>query len=339
MASIRTEVTEITTGLAMLGLGDLDWALAARPAELVNVTDAHWDRLTDARSDASFSDDFARAWANGTAFLRARDGLRGRVPDRIEWKGPHKMIDVADVPVDLRIDRVYLVSCKYLSKVLANLSPAGLFDLNLGLVTRAAGRPSDWFAAVAPRELEELYASARGAIGTEGLPDRLADLTRAGRDRLKSALGRTLPAPVVEPYAALVRTVAERSSDRWAATLGDLAVRERLLWRLLRFGTAPYFVLGSSGRSGSAPMRLRVDTPWDWRQQFRLRAFEVWPEPAGQPTVRWQASVTDRSTGTDRSVRGHVEVRWSHGRFSGAPEAKVYLDTPHQDVPGYHELI
>jgi len=38
-------------------------------------------------------------------------------------------------------------------------------------------------------------------------------------------------------------------------------------------------------------------------------------------------------------VQGHVEIRWSHGRFSGAPEAKVYLDTPHANVPVFHPLV
>jgi hypothetical protein len=45
-----------------------------------------------------------------------------------------------------------------------------------------------------------------------------------------------------------------------------------------------------------------------------------------------------RATGEERTVEGHVELRWSHGRFSGPPEAKVYLDTPHEQVPGYHPL-
>ena len=84
---------------------------------------------------------------------------------------------------------------------------------------------------------------------------------------------------------------------------------------MLRLTGAPYFVLGSSGATS---LRLRIDTPWDWRQRFKLKAFEVWGEPAGQPLVRWQAAVTDLESGTDRSVRGHVEVRWSHGRFRGA---------------------
>ena len=61
--------------------------------------------------------------------------------------------------------------------------------------------------------------------------------------------------------------------------------------------------------------------------------------PAGQPKVEWVARYRTRDgTGETRSVRGHVEVRWSHGRFAQPPEAKVYLDTPIEQVPGYHPL-
>jgi hypothetical protein len=344
MASLRTEVTEITTGLAMLGLGDLDWALAARPTEVHGVDEAAWDRLTAARDAGDHDADFARAWDNGLAFLRADDALRSRVPARIEWKGPDKLPLVTDVPADLRIDRVYLVSCKYLSKVLHNLAPSGLFDG--GLTGATVGKAGDWFAQVAPSELQRFYASARDEIAGSGLPgatelahlpERVGDLARTGRDLLKSALGRTLPDAAADAYGDLARAVAERSADRWSSALGDRADRERLLWRLLRIGSAPYYVLGASSAS-APPMRLRIDTAWDWQQRYRLTAFEVWPEPAGQAVVRWTANVADRDAGVDRTVRGHVEIRWSHGRFSGHPEAKVYLDTPHADTPGYHPL-
>lgn len=343
MPSLRTEVTEITTGLAMLGLGDLDWALAARPEAIHGVSEAVWDRLAAARAGGDHDDDFGRAWANGLAFLRAPDALRSRVPARIEWKGPDKLPLVSDVPADLRVDRVYLVSCKYLSKVLHNLAPAGLFD---GGLAGPGAKAGDWFTAVAPTELQQYYAASRAELEQSGvpgaaelahLPDLVGGLTRTGRDLLKAAFKRTVPTGVAEPYAAFVRAVAERSADRWASTLGDRTDKERLLWRLLRLGGAPYFVLGASSAT-APPMRLRIDTAWDWQQRYRLTAFEVWPEPAGQAVVRWQANVTDREAAADVSVRGHVEVRWSHGRFSGNPEAKVYLDTPHAAVPGYHPL-
>jgi hypothetical protein len=332
--SLRTEVTEIVTGVAMLGVGDLDWALAERPRAMAGVDDVHWERLTTARQDPAHGGDFASAWANGLAFLRAGDGLRGRPPLRVEWKGPDKLPAVADVPADLRIDHVYLVSCKYLSKILRNSSPAGLFDGCLG--ERPADTVADWYAIAAPGEYEDLWQAVRDDLADEALPAAVDGLDRPQRDALAVALRGRLSPAVDKAYRRFAHAVADRSARRWSAALPDAASRERMLWRMLRLTGAPYFVLGSSG---SASLRLRIDTPWDWRQRFKLKAFEVWGEPAGQPLVRWQAAVTDRELGTDRTVRGHVEVRWSHGRFRGAPEAKVYLDTRPGDVPGFWPLV
>jgi hypothetical protein len=85
-------------------------------------------------------------------------------------------------------------------------------------------------------------------------------------------------------------------------------------------------------------MRLRVATPWDWRQAFELRSFAIDARIGGQPMVAWQALVRRKLDGSDTTVTGHVEIRWSHGRLCGPPEAKVYLDTPHAEVPGYFAL-
>jgi hypothetical protein len=129
--------------------------------------------------------------------------------------------------------------------------------------------------------------------------------------------------------------VAEGSLRRWRGSLRSERTREATLWRFLRVAAATYFVLGSDGRR---MVRLRVGSPWDWRQSFRLRRFDVEAVAARQPVVRWAATVDDRERGGGRTVEGHVEVRWSHGRFGGLPEAKVYLDTPHHLVPGYWPL-
>jgi len=109
-----------------------------------------------------------------------------------------------------------------------------------------------------------------------------------------------------------------------------------LLWRLLRIGDAPYFVLGTDGQTH---LRLRVASTWDWYQAFELRSFVVTPREAGQPEVEWRAIARDRVSGADIEVRGHVEIRWSHGRFQGSPEAKIYLDSPLTAVPGYFLLV
>ena len=188
---------------------------------------------------------------------------------------------------------------------------------------------------MAPGDYQALYQAARLEVGASALPSDVTDLSAADRERLRAALMSAWPSSCFEAYGALCKAVADASAQRWRLALGGQGEREAMFWRLLRIGSAPYFVLGSSP---AGPLRLRIATPWDWRQEFRLVAFDVDAQPAGQPRVGWRALVHERHSGAERSVAGHIEIRWSHGRFGAPPEAKAYLDTPHVDVPGYFPL-
>ncbi len=335
MPRLVSEVTEIVTGLGMLGVPSIDEALAVRPVKLVDLDDATWGRLLDAWADGSHLAEFHAAFLNGVAFLQARDALRGRRPERIEWRGPARSMGDDTTPVDLRVDHVYLVSCKYLSKILANVSPASLFDRALGSAT-ARARDGDWYVQVAPAEYQAMYDAVLRRHRPEGMPMRASDLTADHRRALKAALAGAPPDLATEgAYRELCDVVSRESAARWDAAVPTLAHRRAMLWRLLRMGAAPYFVLGSQA---GGTLRIRVATPWDWQRAHELRSFDITPGGRAQPSVNWTAMVRDRADRTEREVRGHVEIRWSHGRFGGLPEAKIYLDTPHHDVPGYIEL-
>lgn len=329
MPSEKTEITEIVTGVAIAGASSVEAGLAERP--VANVADPVWERLARLHGERRHPHEFAAAWANGRAFLEAHEGLRGHRPRLVEWKGPGRAPGDEVVPADLRIDHVWLVSCKYLSRVLANSAPSRLFDR--GLAGGPAPPAGDWYAEVAPDGYQALFAQVRLELGTRAsLPPRAADLTPAHRAELRAYLDGGWSAEAQVAYRALAAEVSVASAARWKAALARKADAEAVLWRLLRIGSAPYFVLGAS-RDRS--LRLRVMTAWDWRQAYELRRVDTWADDAGQPQVRWQARVRERASGVEHTVDGHVEVRWSHGRFGKPPEAKVYLDTPHHRVPGY----
>jgi hypothetical protein len=330
----RTEITEIVTGLAVFGADDLAAALADPPARFGGVGADRWERLGELHRAGGHRAEFAAAWANGRAFLASGDGLRGRPPQVVEWKGPQRPPGLEPVPADLRIDHVYLVSCKYNSRITLNASPWAIFT------DGTPGDPRlDWFAEVAPREVQALYELVRFETGLVGaLPDRLVDLTPAQRRDMARTLGPgawASPA-AAEAYTELSAVVARASARRWRARLRARGGREATLWRFLRVAAATYFVLGSDGER---MVRLRVGSPWDWRQAFRLRRFDVEAVASRQPMVGWTATVDDREAGCTRTIEGHVEIRWSHGRFAQPPEAKVYLDTPHHLVAGYWPLV
>ena len=329
MPSAKTEITEVVTGLAIAGAPTLAAGLRDRP--VANVAGDVWERLVELDREGRHRQEFAAAWANGQAFLRAEEGLRGQVPRLVEWKGPTQAPGDEVVPADLRVDHVWLVSCKYLSKVLANAAPARLFDRGLAAGPSATG--ADWYGEVAAPAYQALFAQVRRELGTRAsLPPNAADLTPSHRAELRAYLDAGWSDEAQAAYRTLVADVSAASAIRWKAVLAKRPQAEAVLWRLLRIGSAPYFVLGAA-RDRS--LRLRVMTAWDWRQAYELKRVDVWGDDAGQPQVRWQARVRSRATGEDEAIDGHVEVRWSHGRFGKPPEAKAYLDTPHHRVPGY----
>jgi hypothetical protein len=385
--NLRTMVTELGTGLGMLGYLDLDEALRTRSPVMRSLSPDDWDRLGSVRAGGAYDAEFHAAWLNGNFFLAAREGLRGRRPEVVEWKGAIRGSGDEVAPVDLRIDHVYLVSCKYTSKILFNASPTHVFDSLLvgGPARPGRGLGGDWYAEVAPLEYQHLYDVVRAAVRDEAmggsasdrrqapggtlefgadvlpgfgaqapegrtgpvprhsvavlreLPARAVDLTSAHRSALGERLRSGWPEHAGDAYRALSDEVSRVSVSRWRNALSQGAsAGEAMLWRLLRMGSAPYFVLGSSA---TRSLRLRIATPWDWKQRFGLARFEVFSQEGGQPRVGWLATVRERASGQLHEVAGHVEVRWSHGRFGGLPEAKGYLDTHHHLVPGYFPLL
>ncbi len=337
MPDDRTIATELGTALGTLPYPDPASALSSRPDQL-HVGAADWDHLEGVHRSGRYANELATAFANGRALLEAADGLRHRTPLTIEWTGGRRPPGDEVAPIDLRIDHVYLVSCKYESDILANASPGRLFE---GLLATQGGWDrGDWYDAVAPDQLAALYRACLAATGLSGYPPSPSACSRDQLGTLRRALsGRAYPdAASRSAYADLCRTVSEASARRWTDQMAASGVgAEGMLWRLLRIGSAPYFVLGNDRRSG-APVRYRIASPWDWRALFELEEFTVTPSEAGQPRVDWACTYRSREGGNTSIVAGHVEIRWSHGRFAQPPEAKVYLDTPMAVLPGYHPL-
>lgn len=332
MPSLRTEITEIVTALGTTGKSDIESALEVGPLVVKNVSEIQWRRIRETYAAGTHQSEFDSAWANGSTFFWSDDGLRGRRPLLIEWKGSHNPPGFDFLPADLRIDHVFLISCKYLSRILANLSPANLF---VRLLADRSGGEKDWYEAIAPLAYRQFYEELRVCLNQVELPSDSSDLTPDQLSAIRSICSRAWPESLVDPWRAFSYEVSKGSAEMWSAQMATLRQREEMLWRLLRFNPAPYFVLGASQTES---LRLRIGTPWDWRQLFELREFQVAPANRGQPEVRWEAEVKEKASGRSRAVYGHVEVRWSHGRFSGV-EAKVYLDIAHTSVPGYFPLI
>jgi hypothetical protein len=331
MPDEKTAVTEIVTGLGASGASSVERALIEHPPSFRGVDATIWSLVAEARLENRHPGLFDAAWQNGRSFFEAGDGLRGRTPRSIEWKGPHKPPGYDSLPADLRIDHVFLVSCKYGSDISGNSSPSNLFDR---LLADRSSKSEAWYETVVPRAYQLFYDEVRRVV--PGLPVHVQDLVPHDLRAIRDACSRRWPTELQNPWRLFSFEVAGASAARWRANLLTRERCEAMLWRLLRLETAPYFVLGAT-KSGH-PLRYRVATPWDWRQAFKFVDFDAVPVVAGQPLIRWTARVADLAAATTVDVSGDVEIRWSHGRFS-AVEAKLHLKTPALEIPGYFSLV
>ena len=213
--NLRTMVTELGTGLGMLGDDDLDEVLRARSPVMRSLSPDDWDRLSSVRAGGAYDTEFHAAWLNGRTFLAARDGLRGRRPEVVEWKGAVRGSGDEVAPVDLRIDHVYLVSCKYMSNILFNASPTHVFD---SLLVGGPARPG----------------RGRGATGTPRSPRRSTNgSTTSSARRCETATRagplRGMPQPAARQARARHRGTPGLRGDRsrWAHGRGGSSLRGR----------------------------------------------------------------------------------------------------------------
>ena len=344
MADERTTITELGTAAGMmLGEDHADLSLI-EAVDVPGVTVEQWRSVL-----AAAAEDWHRyhrilkaSLANGAAFRASV--LRGRDPERIDWRGGLKTMWVSDAPVDLRVNDVYLVSAKYDSVCLLNRAPTAVFD-DL-LVRSGSRRTPHWYETVAPEEYQAFYDAFVGALHAEvgeppwELPKRPTDLSAEDKTHLKYATKhwrRTMPSLAAAAYESLCAAVSTATAEVWKASLAEAteAAKLGMLAQMVRVCGSVYWLLG---QSGDTPVRCRVADTVELRNSYRLSAFEVFtPSAPGQPRVDWRAVLEPRKGArvAEATIEGFCEIRWSHGKFQGNPECKVQLKTPVWHLPGY----
>ena len=322
------QVTEVGTAIG-LRHSSLETALDLDPTKVgIEDLDAGtWDRVRNVLRTGKRLGLLKMAFANGR-FLKEHV-LRGKEVEAVRWRGATRLTS----PVDIWVDESFLISCKYRSKVLHNASPYTLFKSLLGVVEQAPVRTANWYAAVAPKEYQKYYEAFARATGFD-LPAKPEDLDLHQRVLLAQSQVAGKVASAAVKFSDAVSTA---SSSVWKQTLAGINSPQPFILRMLRVTTEPYYILGVS--VSGKPIRVKVMSASEWLALYPAARLIVSPRLGSrQPVVEWEAEIEDRHGRVHRAL-GHVEIRWSHGKFRGAPEAKVYLDTPLSKVPGHTVLV
>ncbi len=300
-----------------------------------------------------------------TAYLAERNGLNNKLYDTLfalgsrirhsyphfgvahslRWLGPEKQSLSVSSAQDLLVCGIP-VSIKANSNVVYNRSPRNLFE-RVPSGMRPLPRSDNWFFSNNPKDLQLLYQIAANNIGDHDLPLEYTEFERVAspkdRKRLQTQIDSGVPA-FRQTYESMCHSVSKSSADlfndifaRTFASAERIPMLDGLLEVFFRLDSVSYIL---TGIDGGIPFALSVPSITDWRRHWQvINVLGVPDSTSGQCVVVFEFTVEHRQTRKAYVLPFHVEVRWSHGKFCGNPEAKLYKNFLWTDAPFFISII
>jgi len=342
MPSAKTETSELSVAFGILGL-DPTYFYPQSEIEL-----RFNGSLSEEKYEA-FRKEYKRDTELYERLLRVGRIMSDRhIPfkqaDVVQWTGPFRQASTTSVAKDLLVANTP-VSVKTESNVVANLSPANMM-VNLPGGTAHSSREENWYLTTQSEEFQELYAFVRGmSPEVQDLPEDIRSFeeqaSRKDRNRIQKILkecSESEKKAFTKRYRELCHRVAEKSADLFNQNLtaslstgSRKAVLENLARWFFRLNAVQYVLCGIDRKDEFA---LVVPDLTSWLREWYLADVAATPDiTRGQSVVDFDVVYRRKKDRSEHRAPYHAEIRWSHGRFSGAVESKLYKDFAWRDLP------
>ena len=286
-------------------------------------------------------------------FLRCK----GIIPKEVAWTGNINTGSVVTVAKDIEVSN-YRISVKENANVFINASPLTVFeDMPLGKFGQKR-RGSDWFLKSARDALNEYYLSCVDLLPVDSLikikysgciEDYYRNSNLSERKKFAAEVADLQKNPgqsynnIRENYAILCQAVSKKSAelfnDRFCEFKNNNLSKNALnpmFHYFFRINGVEYILAGTEKKN---PFAVLVLSGSDWIKEFRLLDIKALAKPAGQPEVVLRFLFKKLSDRTEFSIDLIVQIRWSHGKFCGNPEAKIYKSWAYNDLPWCMDIL
>ncbi len=347
MPSAKTETSELSVAFGILGM---DPTHVYPQSEI----DLRFDDSLSEEKFAAFRAEYKRNTALYNRLLRVGWTMRNRhLPFKragvVQWTGPFHQASTTSVAKDLLVANTP-ISVKTESNVVANLSPPNMM-VNLPGGTAPSSREVNWYLTTKPDEFQELYAFVRGmSPELKDLPKDIRSFEeqahRDDRKRIQKILKESSDREnkaFTKRYRELCHRVAEKSAELFnqnlAASLSTgarKAVLENLMRWFFRLNAVQYVLCGIDRKEEFA---LVVPDLTSWLRKWNLAEVVATPDlTRGQSVVDFEVIFRRKKDRSEHMAPFHAEIRWSHGRFSGAVESKLYKEFAWSELPFFTGL-
>ncbi len=349
MASLKTECTELSIGFGLLEI---------EPHRRLTQSEVgtYFSSTLSFKKYNDFLQEFSRDEAYYYRFFTIGLQLRNSYPhfrnsnlQQVQWEGPNKAAGSVTISQDLLVLNT-AISVKATSDVANNPSTKNLFiRLPQGLILTRSRERESWYIKTAPDEYQALYSFARNtwcpdypASVTDyhkkvKEPERrvLADYINTA-ENLKDASFKQYKQLYIEMCSKVSESSAELFNQHLAQSENN---QEHVIRAFFRIGEQKYILCGLDHEREFAVEIPSIST---FIKQWRVKTVYASPDKEiarEQAVVKFHVGLENKATHVQETLVFHDEIRWSHGRFNGCPEAKLYKDFLWTEVPYFNQLI
>lgn len=262
---------------------------------------------------------------------------------KVIWTGMETGLDHGPVARDLLIENTDIrISVKENAQLFQNPSPVKVFDKwSKGLFDKS--RDEDWFVKIASKELNEYFQACGGfeLTGQNTVEDYYRNVTGSDQNGIKrrkkltnhvASLHDRSEKNVLEAYKKLCVKVSESSAaifnnnlEKYFPEIKTGSLKAENISQLFSFffklDGNEHILCGTENNKGFAVLIHDLET---WERKFLITNINAKPLDAGQPEVLITFSFQDKISNKKFDYSIQCQVRWSHGKFCGNPESKLY---------------
>jgi hypothetical protein len=346
MPTAKTECTELSVAFGLLDL------TPGAPDQIIREAfgaSLPQPKITQFRSEFRSNQQlYQRLLGVGKRLRNSHPSLGNQT--NLAWTGPEKQASTASASKDLLVGSIP-ISVKTDSDVVANLSPYNLFE-NLPRGAAQAANEGNWFLHANPQGFQEVYGFVREQITSpRNLPESIAEFeataTKSDRKNLAQAISRLSDRKkerFQELYVSWCRSVAQFSAETFnrnfaksLASTSKNTVLEHIAKWFFRLNSVEYLLCGIDKREEFAVIIPDITS---WKRKWRITNAQASPDlDREQSVVRFTITCHEVATQSNYTYEYHDEIRWSHGKFCGNPEAKLYKNFAWKNMTFFKTLF
>lgn len=352
MPTLKTEVSELSVAFGILGVKPINPVLSEEEISTKFENTLPYDKYIKYCEGIEKNEELhqlSRELFILGKELRKEYSVFNNV-NSLKWTGGRRQGSTVTSSQDLMVNMVP-ISVKVDSNVMYNRSPVNLLE-NLPQGLNPETRAGNWYIKVARNEFQKLYDYVVNISSGLNLPADVEEFEESAskniRKTIQKAIGQAKDTQK-KVFNDLYREMCQKTSRASAELFNDLfakniktrrknSIIEMVLKTFFRINSTPYLLMV---KEGNLLLAFSIPNVTYWKSNWEFLNLTAQADTSSlQSKVIFNLEIKPRGKeGEAIAFPFHSEIRWSHGKFCGAPEAKLYKDFTYEKIPFYENIV